>query len=68
MPKDVGYYVPGKGSGGNGSKHMGQSVENSGGQGSPTKGPVSYPSSAMSMPADTAKPTDGSKKSPKIFG
>lgn len=61
-------YVPGSGSGGAGSKHVGQTVHNSGGQGSPTKGPVSYPSSACSMPADTAKPKDGSSKSPKIFG
>lgn len=67
MPMDKGY-VPGKGSGGNGSAHVGQSVYNEGGMGSPTKGPVSYPSTAMSPPGDTAKPKDGSKKSPKIFG
>lgn len=64
----MGNYVPGKGTGGAGSKHQGQSKHNEGGQGTVTNGPSGYPSTSMPMPADTPRPKDGSKKSPKIFG
>ena len=62
-------FVPGKGSGGAGSKHAGQSKHNEGGQGSAKKSMHGYggPSSAPSV-TDTCMPKDNSKKSPKIFG
>ena len=60
-------YVPGKGTGGNGSNHAGQSKHNEGGQGKQTKGPCSYPATAISA-KDTKRADRGKQNTPKIFG
>jgi len=65
MMKD---YVPGSGSGGNGSEHPGQSQTNGGFSGGGAKAVTGYGASTCPKVSDTPKPKDGSKKSPKIFG